>query len=172
MLLPAGELPGFNRNWRWSVQSTGAEHGPLGICQRFPMQTIGADKTVVRHFVPAGNLTGGTGAQLVSTFVDDKSASQAIAILNVWHQRCGERLNAYGHKSIGPVTTVPTAKGTATRYLVSYTKKGANEGTFDDLGVLRSGATVELVRMTLHGLDYTAPDPMTKALQNAADRLP
>ncbi|MGI9155233.1 MAG: hypothetical protein ACR2FG_01135 [Marmoricola sp.] len=172
LLLPAGELPGFDPTWDWSVRSTGAQRGPLGVCQRFPMQTIGADKTLVRSFVPTGDQIGGTGAHLVSTFVDDKSASQAIAILQTFHDRCGERLMALRHTTVGPVTTVPTAKGTATRYLVTYTEKGASKPTFDDLGVLRSGSTVELVQLKLRGQTFPKPDPMTKALQNAAARLP
>lgn len=168
-------MPGFNRTWRWSVKGTGAEHGPFGVCQRFPMQTIGADKTTVRSYVPAGHLTGGTGAHLVSSFVDDKSADQAIAVLRTWHDRCKERLNAYGFKKVGPVTPVSTSKGTASWYLVSYAKKGADEGSFDALGVLRSGSTVELIQLNLKGSDYnyeSGKEPMVTALRNAAERLP
>jgi hypothetical protein len=172
LLLPAGELPGFSGTWDWSVKDTGAERGPLGICQRLPMQTIGADRTLVRTFVPTGDQTGGTGAHLVAKFVDDKSASQAIAILSAWHDRCNERLTAFDHKSVAPVTTVPTTRGTATQYLVTYSKKGAAQRTYDDLGVLRSGTTVELVQLELHARAYPTPGPMTKALQNAAARLP
>jgi hypothetical protein len=171
LLLPASGVPGFNDGWSWRVKGTGAEHGPVGVCERFPMQTIGADTTVVRRFVPGGSLTGGTATHLVANFVDDTSASQAIAVLRTWHDRCRERLTDYGFKKVGPVTSVSTSHGTATRYLTVYTKKGADEGTFDDLGVLRSGTTVELLLLRLRGQDYPPQDPMDQALKNAADQL-
>jgi hypothetical protein len=175
LLLPASGMAGFSASWGWSVKGTGAEHGPFGKCQRFPMTTIGADRTVVRSYVPAGDLTGGTGAHLVSSFVDDKSAGQAISVLRSWHDRCKERLNGYGFKKVGPVTSVSTSKGDATWYLVTYAEKDSDEGRFDALGVLRSGSTVELLQLNLNGSDYNYPpgrEPMVKALQNAAARLP
>jgi hypothetical protein len=171
LLLPASGMPGFNDGWSWRVRNTGDERGTVGVCERFPMRTIGADTTAMRTFVPAGDLTGGTGVHLVATFVDDTSVGQAMAVLRTWHDRCKERLSDYGFKKVGPVTSVPTSKGTATRYLTVYTKKGADEGTFDDLGVLRSGTTVELVLLRLRGQDYPQHDPMDKALQNAAHLL-
>jgi predicted small lipoprotein YifL len=175
LLLPANGLPGFNETWHWTEKATGPERGPFGVCQRFPMQTIGADKTVARSYLPAGDLTGGSAGHLVSSFVDDKSASQAIAVLRSWRDRCKERLSAYGFKRVGPITSVSTSKGSATWYLVTYTKKNADEGRFDALGVLRSGSTVELLQLNLKGADYNyeaGKEPMVKALQNAADRLP
>lgn len=175
LLLPASGMAGFNETWHWSEKGTGAEHGPFGKCQRFPMNTIGADKTVVRSYVPAGDLTGGTAAHLVSSFVDDKSAAQAISVLRTWHDRCRERLQGYSLKRVGPVTSVSTSRGAATWYLVTYAKQDADEGRFDALGVLRSGSTVELVQLNLAGSDYNYPpgkEPMVTALRNAADRLP
>lgn len=175
LLLPAAGMPGFNATWHWSAKATGRERGPFGICQRFAMQTIGADKTVVRRYTPTGDLRGATGAHLVASFVDEKSADQAIAVLRTWHDHCREQLDGYAFKRVGPVTPVSTHRGNATWYLVTYTKKGAEEGRFDALGVLRSGSTVELLRLDLNGADYDYPpgrEPMVNALRRAADRLP
>jgi hypothetical protein len=174
LLLPATGLPGFNDTWKWAVKGTGPQKSPFGICQRFPMETLGADETVVRRYRPAGDLTGGTGGHLVSRFVDDKSAAQTVQVLQSWHDRCKDRLTAYAKKTVGRMTTVQTSTGTASWYLVTYVKAGADEGRFDALGILRDGSTVEMLLLNLQGQDYGYPsgkEPMVQALKNAADRL-
>ena len=174
LLLPASGLPGFNDGWTWAVKGTGPQKSPFGVCQRFPMDTLGADETVVRRYQPAGDLTGGSGGHLVSRFVDDRSASQTVQVLQTWHDKCKERLGAFAKKSVSKMTTVQTSTGTASWYLVSYVKAGADEGRFDALGILRDGSTVELLLLNLTGQDYnyeSGQEPMVKALKNAADRL-
>ncbi len=156
------------------MKGTGPQKSAFGICQRFPMDTLGADKTVVRRYQPAGDLTGGSGGHLVSRFVDEKSASQTVQVLQSWHDRCKDRLTAYAKKTVGKMTTVQTSTGTASWYLVSYVEAGADEGRFDALGILHEGRTVELLLLNLTGQDYgyeAGREPMVQALKRAADRL-
>jgi len=174
LLLPASGLPGFNDGWDWAVKGTGAQKSPFGICQRFPMDTLGAAKTVVRRYQPAGDLTGGSGGHLVSRFVDDRSASQTMQVLTSWHDRCQDRLSRFETKRVSRMTPVQTSRGTASWYLVTYAEPDADQGRFDALGILRDGSTVELLQLNLEGQDYnyeSGTEPMVTALRNAADRL-
>ncbi len=174
LLLPASGLPGFNDTWTWAVKGTGPQRSPFGICQRFPMEDLGAAETVVRRYQPAGDLTGGTGGHLVSRFVDDRSASQTMQVLQSWHDRCKDRLDRFETERVGPMTSVKTSRGTASWYLVTHAKADADEGRFDALGVLRDGSTVELLLLNLEGQDYNyeqGKEPMVQALRNAADQL-
>ena len=174
LLLPGSGLPGFNDTWTWAVKGTGPQRSPFGICQRFPMQDLGAEETVVRRYQPAGDLTGGTGGHLVSRFVDDRSASQTMQVLQSWHDRCKERLDRFETARVSPMTSVKTSRGTASWYLVTHAKADADEGRFDALGVLRDGSTVELLLLNLEGQDYNyeqGKEPMVQALRNAADQL-
>jgi len=174
LLLPGSGLPGFNDTWTWAVTGTGPQRSPFGICQRFPMQDLGAEETVVRRYRPAGDLTGGTGGHLVSRFVDDRSASQTMQVLQSWHDRCKQRLDRFETRRVSPMTSVKTSRGTASWYLVTHAKANADEGRFDALGVLRDGTTVELLLLNLEGQDYNyepGKEPMVQALRNAADQL-
>jgi len=174
LLLPASRLPGFNDTWTWAVKGTGPQRSPFGICQRFQMQDLGAAETVVRRYQPAGGITGGIGGHLVSRFVDDRSASQTMQVLQSWHDRCKDRLDRFETARVGPMTSVRTSRGTASWYLVTHAKANADEGRFDALGVLRDGSTVELLLLNLEGQDYNyeqGKEPMVQALRNAADQL-
>ena len=174
LLLPGSGLPGFNDTWTWAVKGTGPQRSPFGICQRVSMQDLGADETVVRRYQPAGGLTGGTGGHLVSRFVDDRSASQTMQVLQSWHNRCKERLDRFETARVSRMTSVKTSRGTASWYLVTHAKPDADEGRFDALGVLRDGSTVELLLLNLEGQDYNyepGKEPMVRALRNAADQL-
>ena len=174
LLLPGSGLPGFNDTWTWAVKGTGPQRSPFGICQRFPMEDLGAAETVVRRYRPAGDLTGGTGGHLVSRFVDDRSASQTVQVLQSWHDRCMERLARFETKRVSRMTSVKTSRGTATWYLVTHAEADADQGRFDALGVLRDGRTVELLSLNLEGQDYNyeqGNEPMVRALRSAADRL-
>ena len=174
LLLPASRLPGFNDTWTWAVKGTGPQRSPFGICQRFQMQDLGAAETVVRRYQPAGGITGGIGGHLVSRFVDDRSASQTMQVLQSWHDRCKDRLDRFETARVGPMTSVRTSRGTASWYLVTHAKPNADEGRFDALGVLRDGSTVELLLLNLEGQDYNyeqGKEPMVQALRNAADQL-
>jgi hypothetical protein len=174
LLLPGSGLPGFNDTWTWAVKGTGPQRSPFGICQRFPMEDLGAAQTVVRRYRPAGDLTGGTGGHLVSRFVDDRSASQTVQVLQSWHDRCMERLARFETKRVSRMTSVTTSRGTASWYLVTHAGADADQGRFDALGVLRDGSTVELLMLNLEGQDYNyeqGKEPMVQALRSAADRL-
>lgn len=174
LLLPGSGLPGFNDTWTWAVKGTGPQRSPFGICQRFPMEDLGAAATVVRRYRPAGDLTGGTGGHLVSRFVDERSASQTVQVLQSWHDRCLDRLARFETKRVSRMTSVKTSRGTASWYLVTHAKADADQGRFDALGVLRDGRTVELLMLNLEGQDYNyeqGKEPMVQALRSAADRL-
>ena len=174
LLLPGSGLPGFNDTWTWAVKGTGPQRSPFGICQRFPMEDLGAAETVVRRYRPAGDLTGGTGGHLVSRFVDDRSASQTVQVLQSWHDRCMERLARFETKRVSRMTSVKTSRGTASWYLVTHAEADSDQGRFDALGVLRDGSTVELLMLNLEGQDYNyeqGKEPMVQALRSAADRL-
>ena len=174
LLLPGTRLPGFNDTWAWAVKGTGPQRSPFGICQRFPMADLGAQETLVRRYQPAGDLTGGTGGHLVSRFVDDRSASQTVQVLQSWHDRCKERLDGFETRRVSRMTSVKTSRGTASWYLVTRARADADEGRFDALGVLRDGRTVELLLLNLEGQDYNyeqGKEPMVQALRNAADQL-
>ena len=174
LLLPGSGLPGFNDTWTWAVKGTGPQRSPFGICQRFQMQDLGAAETVVRRYQPAGGITGGIGGHLVSRFVDDRSASQTVQVLQSWHDRCMERLARFETKRVSRMTSVKTSRGTASWYLVTHAEADADQGRFDALGVLRDGSTVELLMLNLEGQDYNyeqGKEPMVQALRSAADRL-
>ena len=115
------------------------------------MEDLGAAETVVRRYRPAGDLTGGTGGHLVSRFVDDRSASQTVQVLQSWHDRCMERLARFETKRVSRMTSVKTSRGTASWYLVTHAEADADQGRFDALGVLRDGSTVELLHAQPRG---------------------
>ena len=180
-LLTAGELPGFNADFRWTATSTGPA-GPstsFGTCQRFGITSIGAERAVVRRFAAAG---GGRQArhdragELVATFPDAMTARRAYAVLTSWRARCADRLSRYRTSEVGELQKVSAPGGTAGWYLLTYGPvPGDPEARFlDAQGTTLVGSRIAMVSMVLAGQDYNyepGQGPMVAALQGAAQRL-
>jgi hypothetical protein len=171
LLLPAADLPGLTDSWSWSEGATTSTSQKVGACSRLAMDSLGAERSVVRRYLPTGDETGGTAVHEVSQFVDERSVRQARAIFTTWHDQCAARVPG---ARVGPVTDVITPAGFGTWYLVTQRAAGGDRNRYRMLGILSSGTTVELVEMDLTARTFGyAPrnEPVVGAVDAAAGRL-
>jgi len=180
-LLGAGEVPGFNADYRWRQGATraGEPKGGFGTCQRFAMTAVGAEKVVSRDFRPAvgGAVAGKDGAgELVAQFPDDITARRAFAVLTAWRSRCQDRLTSFKRSDIGSLENVSVGGGRAGWYLLTYGPvQGDPEAQFFDAqGMAVVGSRIAMVSMVLAGQDYNyepGQEPMVATVQRAARKL-
>ncbi|MGA8209162.1 MAG: hypothetical protein WB798_03300 [Nocardioidaceae bacterium] len=182
-LLTADELPGFNDEWRWRTDSTApaSPAGSFATCQRFPITTAGAERAVLRRFVPAPGSSGGdddenAAGEVVASFPDEQTARRAYSVLESWRTRCAERLDGYARAEVGDLEPVPVSDGKAGWYLLSYgpVPGSPDDGYFDAQGMVLSGTRIAMLTMVAVGQDYNyeaGQEPMVAALTRAAAKL-
>ncbi len=181
MLLRADEMPGLNAQHSWRPIAT--EHRerrrPVWACQVTDFFSIGATDVWVRRFV--GKPGGGDSARArsaVITFVDNKSAQRAHAVLRAWHDRCEEQLRArFRRISVDAAgTAVPVGGGKAEWRMATYGPvAGQREASyFDATGYVRKGKRISLTTMVSVGQDYNYPagrEPIVGAVRASAVKL-
>lgn len=180
MLLRADEIPGLNAQHSWKPIAT--EHRerrrPVWACQVTDFISIGATDVWVRRFV--GQPGGGDSARArsaVITFVDNKSAQRAHAVLRAWHDRCEEQLDRFRRVRVDAAgTAVPVSGGKAEWRLAIYGPvPGQREASFfDATGYVRKGKRISLTTMVSVGQDFNYPagrEPIVGAVRASAVKL-
>lgn len=177
-LLTAEEVPGFNEEFSWTVESTRMREGqqPFGTCHKFAMTSIGAAKVAVRTYQPTAENAGPTASHLVAEFADEMTAKRAFEVLKSWAGECDEELREYDRSKAGSLKPVPMEDAIGHWYLLTYgPAPGDPDASFIDAqGLTRVGSTISALEMRLVGQDYNYPsgeEPMVAAVQNAAVRL-
>lgn len=178
-LLGAAELPGFNAGYRWRATGTAPESpsSSFGTCQRFSTTAIGAERAVVRRYLPAArSATGDKAGELVATFPDALTARRAFAVLTAWRSRCADRLRQHTRPHVGSLQDVSVPGGTAGWYLLTYgpVPGQPDAQVFDAQGMVMVGSRIAMVSLALAGQDYNyaaGHEPMVAALQRAARNL-
>jgi len=167
-LLSAAEMPQLNEISKWSERRTGSVTSrPFGLCQRFDLLTIGAERAVERTLA-SGSATAG---QQVAEFPDAQNTVRAGSVVGAWHRDCAGRVKGTT-VSVRPISDVAVPRGKGWWYLVSYERAG--KGHFHSLGVLLSGNRMTLIRMDHDGQDHNydpGMDPMELAVKAAAAKL-
>jgi len=180
MLLRADEIPGLNARHSWKPIAT--EHRerrrPVWACQVTDFLSIGATDVWVRRFV--GQPGGGDSARArsaVITFVDNKSAQRAHAVLRAWHDRCEEQLARFRRVRVDAAgTAIPVSGGKAEWRMAIYGPvPGQREAAyFDATGYVRKGKRISLTTMVNVGQDYNYPsgrEPIVGAVRASAVKL-
>ena len=180
-LLAAGQVPGFNDDYRWVQGATGPENPSrsFGTCQRFAVTSIGAERAVVRRFRPAvtdPSARFDRAGELVAQFPDNLTARRAFAVLKAWRARCADRLARYARPRVGALEDVPVDAGTGGWYLLTYgpVRGDRNAQFFDAQGMAMVGSRIAMLSMVLAGQDYNyeaGKEPMVTAVQRAAQLL-
>jgi hypothetical protein len=180
MLLRADEIPGLNARHSWKPIAT--EHRerrrPVWSCQVTDFLSIGATDVWVRRFV--GRPGGGDSAKArsaVITFVDNKSAQRAHAVLRAWHDRCEEQLDRFRRVRVDAAgTAIPVDGGKAEWRMAIYGPvPGQREASyFDATGYVRKGRRISLTTTVSVGQDYNYPsgrEPIVGAVRASAVKL-
>jgi len=180
-LLTAEEVPGFNEEFSWTVESTRMREGqqPFGTCHKFAMTSIGAAKVAVRTYQPTAENAGPTASHLVAEFADEMTAKRAFEVLKSWAGECDEELREHGRSEAGSLKPVPMDPEDAIGhwYLLTYGPVPGDDpdaSFIDAQGLTRVGSTISALEMRLVGQDYNYPsgeEPMVAAVRNAAVRL-
>ena len=177
-LLAAGEVPGFNDQYRWRPGTTTATEPrtSAATCQRFGLTSIGAEKVAVRSFTPASGGTTDRAVEQVAAFPDEQTARRAYAVLTSWRAHCADRLRDHRRSHVGGLETVAVPTGTAGWYLLTYgpVKGDPDSQFFDAQGMALVGSRIATVSMVLAGQDYNyeaGHEPMVAAVQRAARKL-
>ncbi len=174
LLLSDTELPGFNERFTWREAGTGSEDDPVGVCQRFPMETIGAMKATIRRF-DSPDSASAHATQVVARFPDAKTAQRATATLRGWHDQCADRLMDYDTADVGDLAGVTVPHGEARWYLTAYgpARGERDAGYLESLGILKYHRMLTVIEMTLVGEDfnYEGATPVETALSRVSERL-
>ena len=177
-LLPAGRLPGFNQEYRWTPGRTTRSEPTdgFGTCQRFALTSIGATSVVVRGYRPAASGAPDTAGELVADFPDAMTPRRAFAVLTSWRAKCADRLSSYATSDVGALQDVPVPGGRGGWYLLRYGPAAgdADAQYFDAQGLARVGSRIALVELVAVGQDYDyepGHEPMVAAVRRAAARL-
>ncbi|HYO40406.1 MAG TPA: hypothetical protein VER39_12210 [Nocardioidaceae bacterium] len=178
-LLGAGDLPGFNAEYRWTAGPVGPESpsSSFGTCQRFSVTSIGAERALVRRYRPAVAAAGADRAgELVAQFPDEMTARRAFGVLTAWRAQCADRLRQHARSQIGSLQPVPVQGGSGGWYLLTYGPVPGDPQSqfFDAQGMAVVGSRIALVSMVLAGQDYNyepGREPMVTAVRRAAERL-
>ncbi len=177
-LLGAGEVPGFNDQYRWRTGTTTATEPRTSAvtCQRFGLTSIGAEKVAVRTFTPAVGGSTDRAVEQVAAFPDEQTARRAYAVLSSWRAHCADRLRDHRRSHVGGLEPVSVPTGTAGWYLLTYgpVKGDPDSQFFDAQGMALVGSRIATVSMLLAGQDYNyeaGHEPMVAAVQRAAHKL-
>jgi hypothetical protein len=178
VLLTAREVPGFNPEFRWKNGRTrnGEPAKGFGTCQRFPMTSIGAERTVVRTYVPGPKQSHDLAGELVASFPDEMTARRAFEVLKSWHARCAGRLPGRQLRRVGRLQGVPLDEGTGAWYLLTYGPVASDPDAvwFDAQGITLVGSRIAVVKLAVAGQDYNyeaGQEPMVSAVKRAAAKL-
>jgi hypothetical protein len=167
-LLTAKELPQLNEASAWTQRRTGpVSSQPFGLCQKFDLLTIGAERAVGRSFTTGG----ATAGQQVAVFPDAQNTVRAGKVIEAWQRDCATRVTRPSLK-VGPISDVSVPHGKGWWYLASYER--GDDGHFHSLGVVVSGKRLTLIRMDHDGQDHNydrGMDPMELAVKTAAAKL-
>jgi hypothetical protein len=180
MLLRPSEMPGLNvqHSWRPIATEHRERRRPVWSCQVTDFLSIGATDVWVRRFV--GRPGGGASARArsaVITFVDNKSAQRAHAVLRAWHDRCEEQLDRFRRVSVDAAgTPVAVRNGMAEWRMAVYAPvPGQRDASyFDATGYVRKGRRISLTTMVNVGQDYNYPsgrEPIVRAVRASAVKL-
>jgi hypothetical protein len=173
-LLPTGEVPGLNAQWRWQDGQTGpAAPEPFGFCAKVDLSSIGATEVVERTYFPPDD-SDDNAAEQVAEFPDANTAARAWTVLKSWHDRCGKSISADIAAKVRPLTSVPVPAGSARWYLVSWQPVGEETGRFEAFGMVLAGTRIAVLKMDNSGQDYNYPagkEPMAEMTVAAADGL-
>jgi hypothetical protein len=177
-LIPTGEVPGLNPQWKWQDGDTGQPTTePFGLCaQTAPgadLLSIGATEVVARTYFPPDDSDDNAGEQ-VAEFPDTATANRAWAVLAGWHKRCGKTLSSDNKLHVGRFASVPVQQGTARWYLLSWTPPGEETGRFEAFGMVLDGTRIAVLKIDNSGQDHDYPpgrDPMVGMVVGAAPWL-
>jgi hypothetical protein len=178
-LLDAGDMPrltGGMSDMSWSNGKTHAiEMTAFGVCQRFDLLSIGAEKAVERDFVAGKNApAGATAAEQVAQMPDAMTAQRARKVLTSWHDTCRSRIKDVTSPDVGPVTTVVVPHGSAVWYDVRYTPTASGTRHSHAFGIVVSGTRIALLRLDSDAPAHSYPagsEPMATAVKAASARL-
>jgi hypothetical protein len=180
MLLRADEVPGLNdqQSWRPIATEHRERRRPVWTCQVTDFFSIGATDVWVRRFVSRpGGADSARARSAVVTFVDNKSAQRAHAVLRAWHDRCEEQLDRFRRVRVDAAgTAVPVSGGKAEWRMAIYGPvPGQREASyFDATGYVRKGKRISLTTMVSVGQDYNYPagrEPIAGAVRASAVKL-
>lgn len=176
-VLDAAALPGFRDGFTWQAGPVRTREPATlsGICHRFTLSSIGAEKVRHREFT-AGDFGPEFASHTVAQFPDDVTARRAADVLDAWARDCDEPLNDYPRARVGRLDTVAVDADSARVQLVMYGPVGddMDASVFETSTVVRAGARVSIVRMLASGTEYDYPagqEPGTLAAQRAAAAL-
>lgn len=176
-VLDAAALPGFRDGFTWQAGPIRSREPATlsGICHRFTLSSIGAEKVRHREFT-AGDFGPEFASHTVAQFPDDVTARRAADVLDAWARDCDEPLNDYPRARVGGLDTVAVEADSARVQLVMYGPVGddMDASVFETSTVVRAGARVSIVRMLASGIDYDYPagqEPGTLAAQRAGAAL-
>jgi hypothetical protein len=177
-LLPAGDVPGFNEEFRWAEAATATREPrtPFGTCQRFDLSAIGAVDVAVRTYRATPASPTDTAGELVAEFPDATTARRAYAVLTSWRAKCADRIDRYRRSDVGALEDVRVPGGTGGWYLLTYGPLRGDRDSqyFDAQGMTMVGSRIAMVELVLAGQDYNyepGREPMVTAVQRAAARL-
>jgi hypothetical protein len=176
-VLDAAALPGFRDGFTWQAGPVRTREPATlsGICHRFTLSSIGAEKVRHREFT-AGDFGPEFASHTVAQFPDDVTARRAADVLDAWARDCDEPLNDYPRARVGRLDTVAVDADSGRVQLVMYGPVGddMDASVFETSTVVRAGARVSIVRMLASGTEYDYPagqEPGTLAAQRAAAAL-
>jgi len=175
-------MPGFNAEFRWKDGRTqnGEPAKRFGTCQRFPMTSIGAERTVVRTYVPGPKQSHDLAGELVASFPDEMTARRAFEVLKYWRARCAGELPGQELRRVGRLQDVPLGRGSGTGigawYLLTYGPVASDPDAvwFDAQGIALVGSRIAVVKLAVAGQDYNyeaGQEPMVTAVKRAAAKL-
>jgi hypothetical protein len=142
------------------------------------MTSIGAERTVVRTYVPGPKQSHDLAGELVASFPDEMTARRAFEVLKSWRARCAGQLPGQQLRRVGRLQDVPLGSGTGTGawYLLTYGPVASDPEAvwFDAQGMALVGSRIALVRLAVAGQDYNyeaGQEPMVTAVKRAAAKL-
>lgn len=172
MLLGTAEVPGLNPAWHWHDGVTSpADSKPFGICAKGSLTDIGATEVLQRTYFPPDDSDDNAGQQ-IADLPDAKTSASAWSVLKAWHDHCAA--NAHLTVSTRPLTPVSTTAGDALWYLVSWQPVGDETPRFEEIGLVKNGTLITVLRITNSAKAFSYPagkEPMVAMVQAAASKL-
>jgi hypothetical protein len=170
-LLPTGQVPGLNAQWKWQDGDTGTPpDDPFGLCAKADLLSIGATDVVARTYFPPDD-SDDNAAEQIAEFPDARTASLAWAVLKSWHDKCADKRAANPKLRVRPMISVPVETGTARWYLLSWAPAGEETGRFEAFGMVLRGTRIAVLRMDNSASDHDYPagkEPMVGMVSAAA----
>jgi hypothetical protein len=173
-LVPTGDVPGLNAQWRWQDGDTGPAGTELfGLCAKADLASIGAVSAVERSYFPPDD-SDDNAAEQIAEFPDAATAARAWSVLQSWHDQCRHKASANPGLRVRKLIPVPDAAGAARWYLLSWSPEGEETGRFEAFGMVLIDTRLALLRMSSSGQDYNYPagkEPMVGMVRAAAGWL-